>query len=84
MGGRSESRRRAISGEDESLEPVHGGSRFPKREAFKRTSVQALKLANVQAPERPSKQARIAVQSSSAQARERASEIPESVTAELS
>jgi hypothetical protein len=47
-------------------------------------SVQAHKLASVQAFERPSKQARIADQSSSAQAFERASESPDSVTAELS
>jgi len=47
-------------------------------------SVQAHKLASVQEPERPSKQARIADQSSSAQARERTSESPDSVTAELS
>ena len=39
---------------------------------------------SVQASERPSKQARIADQSSSAQARERTSESPDSVTAELS
>ena len=48
----------------------------PPKEAFKRTSVQAFK--------RPSKQARIADQSSSAQARERTSESPDSFTAELS
>ena len=46
-------------------------------------SVQAHKLASVQAFKLPSKQARIAVQSSSAQARERSSASPESVTAEL-
>ena len=39
---------------------------------------------SVQAFKRPSKQARIAVQSSSAQARERSSASPESLTAELS
>ena len=48
------------------------------------TLMQAHKLASVQAFKRPSKQARIADQSSSAQAFERASEIPDSVTAELS
>jgi len=62
-----------------ALRPVNHTPRFAKR-----SSAQALKLASVQAPERPSKQARIAVQSSSAQARERSSASPESVTAELS
>ena len=47
-------------------------------------SAQACERSSVQAHERPSKQARIADQSSSAQAFERTSESPDSVTAELS
>jgi len=57
-----------------ALRPANPDSRF----------AEANKHASAQAHKRPSKQARIADQSSSAQARERTSESPDSLTAELS